>query len=397
MNSLLAYQNPGINLFGFTINAYAIIIVCGIFTAFGVIYLLFKRRNLSTDLFLTYFCICLPVAIVTTRLFYCITDNVPIQDWFSFKGIRQGGLSIIGGILGGLISVAAVSYFKKVNFFRVGDCIVVGLLIAQAIGRWGNFANQEVYGAEVTNEALQFFPFAVYINKTSGGNCLQTFTLTFQKLFGGTSDITGGTWHYAFFFYESLANTLVAVALFINAWKNPNKPNGVNTACYFLSYGLVRSIMEPLRDNQYILQGGGVRWSLVFSLLLLAFGLGLLCAVLLVNKRKEGAIFGSKKGEPYGITRYIKDYADEIAYKNNVNMMCAIYPENYQDPPTKAEEEKNFFQKLLKLFKKKETSVQPTEITEENEEPQTTENTQNTQLTEDVENTEIAEDKENEQ
>ncbi len=335
MNTLLAYENPGIDLFGFKINAYAIIIVCGIFTAFFVISLLFKRRNISTDLFLTFFCICLPVALFTTRLFYCLTDGVPIQDWFSFEGIRSGGLSIIGGILGGAISVALVCYFKKVNFFRVGDCIVIGLMLAQAIGRWGNFANQEVYGAVVENEALQFFPFSVYINKTADGNCLQTFTLTFQKLFGVEQTITGGTWHYAFFFYESLANTLVAVLLFINAWKNPNKPNGVNTACYFINYGLVRSIMEPLRDPTYILSEGGVQWSLVFSLALLVFGIVLLFFVLYFNKKKEGKLFGSANGEKYGITKYIKDTKDEVAYLNKINMMCAIYPENYQIPPEK--------------------------------------------------------------
>ena len=119
--------------------------------------------------------------------------------------------------------------------------------------------------------------------------------------------------------------------------------------------------MEPLRDNQYILQGGGVRWSLVFSLLLLVFGLGLLFAVLFVNKRKEGVIFGSKKGEPYGITRYIKDYKEEVAYKNNVNIMCKIYPENYEEPPVKEESEKGLFEKVLGLFKKKdreETSME---------------------------------------
>ena len=102
MNSLLA-ENPGIDVFGFKINAYAIIIVCGIFAAFFVITLLFKRRNMSPDLFLTIFCFCLPVALVTTRLFYCITDDVPLKDWFSIRGIRSGGLSIIGGILGGTI------------------------------------------------------------------------------------------------------------------------------------------------------------------------------------------------------------------------------------------------------------------------------------------------------
>jgi phosphatidylglycerol:prolipoprotein diacylglycerol transferase len=335
MYPLLAYENPGIDLFGFKINAYAIIIVCGIFTAFFVISLLFKRRNLSPDLFLTFFCICLPCALVTTRLFYCITDGVPVQDWFSFEGIRSGGLSIIGGILGGAISIALVCYFKKVNFFRVGDCVVIGLLFAQAIGRWGNFANQEVYGALVENEALQFFPFSVYINKTADGNCLQTFTLTFQKLFGVEQTITGGTWHYAFFFYESIVNTIAGVLLFINAWKNPKKPNGVNTACYFINYGLIRSIMEPLRDPTYILNEGGVQWSFVFSILLLVFGLGMLFAVLFVNKRKEGVLFGSTRGEEYGIVNYVKDMKDEVAYLNKINMMCAIYPENYQNPPEK--------------------------------------------------------------
>ena len=363
MNTLLAYENPGIDVFGFKINAYAIIIVCGIFTAFFVISLLFKRRNISSDLFLTFFCICLPVALFTTRLFYCLTDGVPIENWFSFEGIRSGGLSIIGGILGGAISVALVCYFKKVNFFRVGDCIVIGLMLAQAIGRWGNFANQEVYGAVVENEALQFFPFSVYINKTDGGNCLQTFTLTFQKLFGVEQTITGGTWHYAFFFYESLANTIVAVLLFIFAWKNPNKPNGIITSCYFINYGLVRSIMEPLRDPTYILSEGGVQWSLVFSLALLVFGIVMLFFVLYFNKKKEGTLFGSVNGEKYGITEYIKDTKDEVAYLNKINMMCAIYPENYQTPTKK--EPSKFEIWLKNLFKKSDEHSEQNVTTEE--------------------------------
>ena len=368
MNTLLAYETPGVEVFGFKINAYAMIIVFGIFVAFAVITLLFKRRNMSPDLFLTIFCICLPCALVTTRLFYCITDDVPIDQWFSFEGIRQGGLSIVGGILGGELSILAVCYFKKINFFRVGDCVVVGLLLAQAIGRWANFANQEVYGMEVTNEALQFFPFSVYINKTSDGNCLQTFTLTFAKLFGTETDITGGTWHYAFFFYESIVNTIVGVLLFINAWKNPYKPNGVNTACYFINYGLLRSVMEPLRDPQYILQGGvegGIPWSLVFSLILLFAGLALLFSVLLVNKRKEGKLFGSFK-EPYGITTFIKDIKEEVAYKNKTNMMCAIYPENYEEPPKK--EKKSFSLPWQKKTEGKTTEEQTSEQKTENEE-----------------------------
>ncbi len=313
-NSALLWPNqPYVKLFGLEIYWYAIIIVCGILAAYFTISLLFKRRNMSADLFTTYFLITVPTAIVTTRLFYCVTDGMPVKEWFSFASIRQGGLSIVGGIIGGAASVGIISLVKKVNFFRVADCIVVGLLLAQSIGRWGNFVNQEVYGGQVTNTALQFFPFAVYIE-------------------------SDGAWHYAFFFYESMVTLTAASLLFLNAWKNGKKPNGVNTACYFITYGLTRSIMEPLRNSNYVLQGGGVPWSLVMSLCMLAAGLGLLFYVLFQNKKKEGALFGSKVGDPYGITEYIKDNEEEKAYRRSINMMCAIHPERYEEAPKKEKE-----------------------------------------------------------
>jgi len=312
-----------INIFGFEIYWYAIIIVCGMMAAFGVISLLFKRRNMSSDLFLTFFVICLPIAIVSTRLFYCITAGMPISQWFNFESIRQGGLAITGGIIGGALSVMGVCYFKKVNFFRAGDCIVVGLLLAQSIGRWGNFVNQEVYGGLVTNEALQFFPISVFIEAKN-------------------------EWHYAFFFYESMVTLTAAIVMFIHAWKNPKKPNGINTACYFITYGLTRSIMEPLRDKTFILNGGGVPWSFVFSLVLLVGGVGVLVYVLLDNQKKEGCLLGSKNGDPYGITKFIGDTKEEVAYFDRINMMCSIYPENFT---TKGEE-------------KAGTPKEPAEITE---------------------------------
>ena len=340
-STALLSANPHITVFGFPIYAYAIIIVCGMIAAFFVISLLFKRRNMSSDLFLTMFCIALPIAIITTRLFYCITAGLPIGEWFAFSSIRSGGLSIIGGILGGTLSLIVICLVKKVNFFRVGDCVVVGLLLAQAIGRWGNFANQEVYGAEVTNEALQWFPFAVFIEANNA-------------------------WHYAFFFYESLATATAAVLLFLHAWRNPKKPNGVNTALYFIVYGGVRSIMEPLRDPAYILDGGGIPWSLVFSLLLFAGGLALLITLLVLNKKKEGAYRGSVRGEPYGIADYIGDSKGETAYYDKTNMMCLIYPDRFtKKTEEEIEAEKGLFVKLFEKLKKK-TDSETNDNTNEN-------------------------------
>ena len=329
--------NPGIKIGNMTITYYAICIVSGMLVAFGLITLLFKRRNMSPDLFLTLFCVCLPICLITTRLFYCITAPLPIGEWFNLKKIFGGeglaGLSIVGGILGGLISVFSFCMIKKINFFRVGDCVVVGLLVAQAMGRWGNFFNQEVYGGVVENPALQWFPIAVNID---------------------------GTYHYAFFFYESVFNLAIAALLFWNAWKNPYKPNGVNTAAYFTSYGLIRSIMEPLRDPTYILgEESGIQWSFVCSLLMLIGGMIWLATLFIINKKKHGKLVGAVSGNPYGITEFIKDTKEEIPVYTKVNMMCKVYPENYESPEDTAarlakerEGKVSFWEKVKAIFTK---------------------------------------------
>jgi hypothetical protein len=167
-----------------------------------------------------------------------------------------------------------------------------------------------VYGAEVTNQALQFFPIAVYIDATR-------------------------SYHYAFFFYESMVTLTAAILMFINAWKNGKKPNGINTACYFIVYGLTRSIMEPLRDSQYIL-GDSIPWSMVMSLVMLVAGSAFLFVILYRNKRNEGKLIGSLRADPYGITNYVGDSKNEKPTFSKWNMMCAVYPENY---PTKEEAE----------------------------------------------------------
>ena len=106
--------------------------------------------------------------------------------------------------------------------------------------------------------------------------------------------------------------------------------------------------MEPLRDPTFIL-GDSVPWSLVFSLILLAFGLGLLFYVLYKNKREEGCLIGSKTGEKYGITTFIGDTKDEKPKFDKWNMMCKIYPENYPkaDENNKVESEKEVDEKEI--------------------------------------------------
>ena len=287
----------GIYIFGLEIYYYAICIVAGMLVAATLSALLMKRRNMSPDFIFLLFIVCIPTAIIGARLFSCLTDeNLGIARFFEF---RKGGMSITGGVIGGVGAGFVVCIVKKVNFLRAADCVVINILIAQAIGRWGNYFNGEVYGGVVTNPSLQWFPFAV-----------------FEK----------GQWHYAFFFYEMLWNMLGWALLFWYAWKRKNKPNGILTCLYFVWYGAIRMVMEPLRDPEFILNGGGVPWSHVFSILMVGLGIAACMLLMIFNFLKEGSFTGSKKGDPCGITNYLTPYKNDEPYFSKINMFGANYP-----------------------------------------------------------------------
>ena len=295
----------GIYIFGLEIYYYALVIVAGMLIAATLSALLMKRRNMSSDFIYLLFIVCIPTAIIGARLFSCLTDaDLGLKNFFKF---RDGGMSITGGVIGGVVAGLIVCLVKKVNFFRAADCVVINILIAQALGRWGNYFNQEVYGGVVTNPALQWFPFAVDIN---------------------------GTWHYAFFFYEMLWNMLGWALLFAYAWFRKKKPNGILTCLYFVWYGAIRMVMEPLRDPEFILSGGGVPWSEVFAVMMVGLGIAGCLLLMIINFLKEGSFEGSKRGDPCGITNYLAVSKGEKPYFSKINMFGSNYPPR----PKKGEE-----------------------------------------------------------
>ncbi|MDE6059122.1 MAG: prolipoprotein diacylglyceryl transferase [Clostridia bacterium] len=310
----LATDGRGFYVFGFEIYFYAICIVCGMIAAAALAALLMKRRNMAPDFIFTLFVFCIPAAIIGARFFSCITDpNLGIARFFDF---RDGGLSITGGVIGGVGAGLVVCLVKKVNFLRAADCVVICILLGQAVGRLGNYFNQEVFGAEVTNPSLQWAPFAVYINDLGG-------------------------WYYAFCFYEMFINLIGFALLYAAAWFWKKKPNGIFTCLYFVWYGTVRACMEPYRYEAYILDKGGIMWSEVLWILLLAGGLVGIAILLFVNYRKEGALFGSKKGDPCGITKFLSPNKNEQPYYSKIN----IFGLNYPLPPLKEEKQ---YQKMQK-------------------------------------------------
>lgn len=137
---------------GLNIAWYGLIIVSGIL--FGVLLARHraKREGFHPDMILDFLLLALPLAIIGARLYYVVFE------WGSFAGdilsifaINQGGLAIYGGVIGGIIAAAVFCKVKKIPLFILLDLMVPSLILGQAIGRWGNFVNQEAFGNIINN------------------------------------------------------------------------------------------------------------------------------------------------------------------------------------------------------------------------------------------------------
>ena len=244
----------GFYIFGFEVRFYGIIMALAMAIGVFVACKNAKYRGLTSENILLLACYLLPFAVIGARIFSFVSEMHLYSSFWEIFNLRTGGMSIYGGIIGGALAILLYCVIHKKNFFAVADIAVPSLILGQAIGRWGNFFNQEVYGFEVVNPSLQWFPFSVFIDSTQ-------------------------TWHLATFFYEFILNSLIFVALMLMLRKYKVKEKGVLMAVYLISYGLIRACLEPLRMNQYILYLGGIRISLFTSVLCLVIGVAYLMYV----------------------------------------------------------------------------------------------------------------------
>ena len=226
------YKNHfSFTLFGheFTIAFYAIAIVLGMIVCVILARPLCKKAGLNPDILLDYMIAIIPISIICARLWYVLTDLKSFHSFYDVIAIWNGGNAIFGGVMGGALAIFIVSKIKKIPFFTIADMGGIMLPLGQAIGRWGNFFNQEVYGGVTTAH----FPFGVYI-------------------------AADGEWHVALFFIEGLLNLALFAALYTYYMKRKNVNSlGYTTGMYLFGYGTIRAILEPLRDAQFNLTGWG--------------------------------------------------------------------------------------------------------------------------------------------
>ena len=211
------------------VHWYGIIIALAIMVALSLATRQTKKFGIKEEDLLDMFLLALPVSIIFARLFFVVFT------WDSFKNdllgifrIWEGGLAIYGAIIGAVLSVVLYSYKKKVDMLHLMDFACVYLPLAQAIGRWGNFTNQVLYGSNTD------LPWGMT------GSIIQRFP---------SPGVDGARLVHPTFLYESLLNIVVFIILL--GLRKKNKVRGSVFAAYLMSYSFIRFLTEFLRTDEF--------------------------------------------------------------------------------------------------------------------------------------------------
>ena len=235
------------------IKWYSILILIAMTVAYFIINKETKKKNLKDDQLIDIFFYGILFGILGARLYYVIFNldyylNSPSEIFM----IWHGGLAIHGGIITGLIVLLLYTKKKNINTLLLFDIIVVGLIIAQAIGRWGNFFNGEAYGRVVSRGFLETLH-------------LPTFIINRMYIDGSYREPT--------FLYESILSTIGFIILLI-VRKNKNIKTGMITSIYLIWYGISRLIIESFRSDSLMI--GNVKIAQLVSTIGIIIGVVLL-------------------------------------------------------------------------------------------------------------------------
>ena len=215
------------------IHMYGVIIAFGLMLATVYAMRRAKQFGLSEDHVLDGVLWITPFAFLCARAYYCIFSwELYASNPISVLYIWNGGIAIYGGVLGAILGMYVFCRVKKISLGATLDLVLLGFLIGQSIGRWGNFFNREAFGAE-TESFLRM-------------GLLDTFTGTV-------------TYHHPTFLYESLWNALGFVLLHFLSKKR--EYDGQIALGYAAWYGLGRFFIEGLRTDSLYIPGTSIRVS----------------------------------------------------------------------------------------------------------------------------------------
>ncbi|MFM1993150.1 MAG: hypothetical protein RL600_978 [Actinomycetota bacterium] len=254
MQFLASIPSPPISFFmvgPFKIHFYALCILTGMILAIWLADRRLVSRGATSGLALDIALWTIPIAVVGARIFHVLTHSgdyfYPGADLTAVFRIWEGGIAIYGGLIGGAIGAWIGSNRAGIKFWSFADAVAPGILLAQAIGRWGNYFNQELFGFETT------LPWGLEIDPD---NPAFPPGLPADTLFHPT------------FLYESIWS-LIGVAILLSLDKRLNLRWGTMFGAYLIYYSLGRLITENLRiDPSDIILGLRTNvWSAILGVL----------------------------------------------------------------------------------------------------------------------------------
>ena len=244
-------MNPiAISIFGLSITWYSIFIVSGMLLAGILISIEAKKHNIEQSFVSNLVFWCIVFGIIGARVYY-VLFNLDYYSIYPMEIVKiwNGGLAIHGGLIAGTITLLVYCRKYNVNPLKMIDIAIPYVILAQAIGRWGNFFNQEAHGGVVTKAFLQSIHIPNFIIK------------------GMYMD---GSYYHPAFFYESICCLFGFIILMLlkslKGWKVGN-----TISVYMIWYGITRFFIESLRTDSLML--GTLKMAQVISVIMIISGI----------------------------------------------------------------------------------------------------------------------------
>ncbi|MCM1282572.1 MAG: prolipoprotein diacylglyceryl transferase [Muribaculaceae bacterium] len=274
----LEHVGKNILIGDFSIAYYGIVIAIGMMAGIAIAAWMAKRTGQNSDVYFDLAVYAILFALVGARLYYvAFRWDLYKNDLVSILKVREGGLAIYGGVIAAVLTIFVFSRVKKLSFGLLLDTAVLGLILGQVIGRWGNFFNREAFGGYTDNFLAMQLPLSAV-----RGSEVTDAMLSNALVVDGVEYIQV----HPTFLYESLWN-LVLLLLLIFYTKH-KRFNGEVFLFYLLGYGIGRFWIESLRTDQLLLPFIGYPVSRVLSALLATAAAVSLIVWRLRHRKKAG-------------------------------------------------------------------------------------------------------------
>ncbi|EAE0906464.1 prolipoprotein diacylglyceryl transferase [Listeria monocytogenes] len=251
-NGVQPLDPVAIQIGSISVKWYGVIIASAVVIALLLALSEANKRKMDKEIIVDLLIWAIPISIISARIYYVIFE------WDFYKNnlgeivkIWHGGIAIYGALIGAVLTAIIFSRIKKISFWQLADVVAPSLIIAQAIGRWGNFMNQEAHGAETTRSFLESLH-------------LPDFIINQMYI--------DGAYYQPTFLYESLWNVLGFIVLLII--RRTKIRRGELFLGYVIWYSFGRFFIEGMRTDS--LMWGNFRVSQVLSLLLIVLSIGII-------------------------------------------------------------------------------------------------------------------------